>query len=388
MAIMDVKRLIPATRINMYDIVNPEGEDLGQVQNFMVDPETGRIVFLIVSFGGILGLTDKWIAVPMDVLSYDIDNGNFIMDVPREILEKAPGIDKDKWPYELNLDWLEEVYTCFGCQPYWESHTRWTAKKTGGVETLTVAASWLKGHSIKDAAGNEIGKIDDLIMDLRSGYMTYAITDINAYEALKNRKIAIPIEAFSIGGDNESLQLNIERVKLENAPVFDPASIKVDSNTVGKVYTYYGYSSYWNNRNIWQRRSAAVHPESSSMTYQPDLYPISDLMGAPVFDVQNKDIGRIDDLMIDLQSGYLASAILVSGNILDVGEKYYPIPLEVLSFDPVKKTFYLSVDRETVQEAPAFDKDRLPFVDRQGLIDVYAAYGYTPYWRETHVYKV
>ena len=89
--------------------------------------------------------------------------------------------------------------------------------------------------------------------------------------------------------------------------------------------------------------------------------------------------------MIDLQSGYLASAILAAGGVLGVGDKYYPLPLEVLSFDPVKKAFFLAVDREMLKEGPAFDKDRLPAIDRQGLIDIYAAYGYTPYWREARV---
>ena len=55
MVIMDVKRLVPATRMELYDVVNPEGEDLGQVQNFMVDPETGRVAFVVVAFGGFLG---------------------------------------------------------------------------------------------------------------------------------------------------------------------------------------------------------------------------------------------------------------------------------------------------------------------------------------------
>jgi PKD repeat protein len=51
------------------------------------------------------------------------------------------------------------------------------------------------------------------------------------------------------------------------------------------------------------------------------------------------------------------------------GEKYYPLPLETLSFDPVNKMLYVAVDRETIEEAPAFDRDRLPNVDREGLIE-------------------
>jgi sporulation protein YlmC with PRC-barrel domain len=385
MAVMDVKRLIPATRMDMYNVVNAMGEDMGQVQNFMVDADTGRIAFMIVSFGGMMGISDKWIAIPMDVLRFNNDTGNFILDVPRETLEKAPGLDKSRWREQVNLDWLDSVYTCFGCKPYWASDARWVVKGAGGMETLIVSANWLKGHTVRNQAGEDIGKIDDLIIDLQSGYMTYAIADLNAYDALKGRKVAIPIEAFTMGEDSKYVNLNVDRAKLESAPVYDTTRMRVDSTSVGRIYNYYGYSPYWDNRNIWRRRGTAVHPAGEMTAYSPDLYSVSDLLGGTIYDTQDKDVGKMDDLMIDLQSGYLASAIMSAGGILGVGDKYYPLPLEVLSFDPVKKSFYLSVDKETVREAPAFDKDRLPMIDRQGLVDIYAAYGYTPYWRQTRV---
>lgn len=385
MAVMDVKRLIPATRMGTYDVVNTRGEDMGQVQNFMVNPDAGRMAFLNVSFGGVLGLTDKWIAVPMDVLKYDGDGRRFILDVPRETLLKAPGVNKSNWRNEVNLDWLDQVYTCFGCKPYWTNSARWVVKGAGGIETLIVSANWLKGHTVRNSAGEDIGEIDDLVIDLQSGYMTYAIADLNAYDALKGRKIAIPIEAFTVSEDSKFINLNVDRGKLESAPVFDPAAIRADSGSVGRIYNYYGYSPYRDNHMVWGRRGTAVHPMETGAMYHPDLYPVSDLIGDSIMDMQEKDIGKMDDLMIDFQSGYLASAILAAGSILGVGDKYYPLPLEVLSFDPVKKVFFLAVDRETLKEAQAFDKDRLPAIDRQGLIDIYAAYGYTPYWRESRV---
>jgi sporulation protein YlmC with PRC-barrel domain len=380
MAVMDVKRLIPATRMEKYDVKNPQGEDLGQVQNFMVDPDTGRIAFVVAAFGGVLGMTDKWIAIPLDVLRWDRDARQFIMDVPRETLERAPGLDKDKWPEEFDLTWMEDVYTCFGCRPYWVSGTRWVLRGAGGAETLIISAAWLRGRNLKDGADQDIGKIDDLIIDLQSGYMTYAAVDLS-YDELRDKKLAIPIEAFMITPDTEIVHLSMERDRLRDAPVFDPERVRIDHDSVSSVYAYYGYQPYWKNRAIWGRRGT-VHPAGISPSYQPDLYRVSDLLGNTVRDPQGDDVGKMEDLMIDLQSGYLASAIITLGGIPELADKYYPVPLEVLSFDPVNHTFHISVDRETLEQAPAFDRERLPKVDRQGLIDVYAAYGYTPYWKE------
>jgi len=387
MAVMDVKQLIPASKMDMYDVVNPKGEDLGQVQNFMVDPDTGRVAFIVVAFGGVLGLTDKWIAIPMEVLDWDYDARHFIMDVPRSTLERAPGLDKNKWPEEFNLDWMESVYACFGCEPYWTRGARWVLRGAGGMETLIVSAAWLKGHHIKNQAGDDIGMIDDLIIDLQTGYMTFAVANLTAYEGLKGRKVAIPIEAFMVGANSDAVTMSMEREKLESAPVYDSEHLRGDYASVGTVYAYYGYSPYWDNRKIWRRRGTTTYSTEPAMAYRPDLYSVSDLIGDPVRDSMGKDLGKMDDLMIDLQSGYLASAILARAGAAGTGDKYYPLPLEVLSFDPAKKMFYLSVDQATVDEAPAFEKDRLPKIDRQGLVDVYAAYGYTPYWKESKVLK-
>lgn len=384
MTVMDVRRLIPGTRLDMVDVVNSRGEDLGQVQNFMVDPDTGRIAFMVVSFGGVLGLTDKWIAIPMEILHWDQSSRHFLLDIPRETLENAPGIDKDRWPYEVDITWLDSVYTCFGCRPYWSSDAHWMAKGETAVGTFIISADWLKNREVRNASGIEIGKIDDLVIDLQSGYMTYALLDITAYDLLKGRRTAVPIEGFTVSEDGKLVTLNIDRAMLEHGPSYEPDHIILDRDAVGNVYTYYGYVPYWDNRRIWRRRGTPVHMMEPVTAYRPDLYIVSDLIGDPVHDILGKEVGRLDDLMIDLESGYLASAILAAGGILGVGNKYYPLPLEVLSFDPVKKMFYLAVDRDTIMEAPAFDKDRLPRLDRQGLVDIYAAYGYTPYWREAY----
>jgi sporulation protein YlmC with PRC-barrel domain len=113
-------KIIPTHRLAAYDVVNPEGKDLGQVQDFMLDMGQGRIAFVVVAFGGILGLTDKWFALPWEILDWSPENKKFILNMPREILERAPGLDKRKWPQEIDLSWLSVCYAHFGCAPYWE----------------------------------------------------------------------------------------------------------------------------------------------------------------------------------------------------------------------------------------------------------------------------
>jgi sporulation protein YlmC with PRC-barrel domain len=115
-------RFVPTSRLKIYDVVNAGGEDLGQVQNFMIDMCAGRVTLVIVAFGGTLGFNDKWLAIPFEKMVWYPEEHKFILNVPREMLEKARGIDKDKWPEGVDADWLKEVYTTYGCCFYWEEH--------------------------------------------------------------------------------------------------------------------------------------------------------------------------------------------------------------------------------------------------------------------------
>lgn len=120
------KYLVPARRLEVYDVVNGSGQDLGQVQDFMIDMTTGRVAYAVVAFGGTLGLTDKWIAMPFEALCWAPDRRKFTVDLNPEVLKQAPGIDKHKWPdhySESDTGWLNDLYNHYSCKPYWGNDT-------------------------------------------------------------------------------------------------------------------------------------------------------------------------------------------------------------------------------------------------------------------------
>jgi sporulation protein YlmC with PRC-barrel domain len=79
-------------------VVNPRGEDLGTIEDIMVDVTTGTVAYAVVSFGGFLGIGDKLFAMPWKSLRVDERNKNVVCDVAKKALEEAPGFDKDHWP--------------------------------------------------------------------------------------------------------------------------------------------------------------------------------------------------------------------------------------------------------------------------------------------------
>lgn len=102
------------------NIRNSQGENLGNVQDLMIDLEGGKIAYVVVSYGGFLGMGDKLFAVPWNAFRLDAENHNFILDVDQEVLKNAEGFDKRNWPNTADREWGRKLHDQFGVVPYWE----------------------------------------------------------------------------------------------------------------------------------------------------------------------------------------------------------------------------------------------------------------------------
>jgi sporulation protein YlmC with PRC-barrel domain len=113
-------QFLSATTMIGDDVLNPAGEDLGEIKELMIDVESGRVAYAVLSFGGFLGLGDKLFAIPWDALTLNADEHAFILNVDKEVLKNAPGFDKDHWPQTADYEdgWLEDVYEYYGYPMY------------------------------------------------------------------------------------------------------------------------------------------------------------------------------------------------------------------------------------------------------------------------------
>ena len=96
------------------DVYNKDGEDLGDIKEFMVDMASGKVAYAVLSFGGLLGMGDKLFAVPWSALSLDTANKRFTLDVLKTALKDAPGFDKDHWPSMSDKTWASGIHQFYG----------------------------------------------------------------------------------------------------------------------------------------------------------------------------------------------------------------------------------------------------------------------------------
>ena len=114
-------RALSTSSMNGTNVVNAQGEDLGHIEDIMIDLSTGRILYTVLSFGGLLGIGNKLFAVPFESFTIDQHNENFVLNMDKERLQNAPGFDKNDWPSTANTDFQDEVYRFYNVEPYWHA---------------------------------------------------------------------------------------------------------------------------------------------------------------------------------------------------------------------------------------------------------------------------
>jgi sporulation protein YlmC with PRC-barrel domain len=107
-------KLMGANTLTGDDVYNLTGESLGEIKEIMLDTRTGQVAYAVLSFGGIMGMGTKLFAVPWQLLTLDTTNKCFLLDIPKERLENAPGFDKDDWPDMSSPSWTSQIDSFYG----------------------------------------------------------------------------------------------------------------------------------------------------------------------------------------------------------------------------------------------------------------------------------
>jgi sporulation protein YlmC with PRC-barrel domain len=126
------RAILSASTLAGDSVRNAAGEDLGKINEIMIDIPSGRVAYAVLSFGGFLGMGDKLFAVPWNALKVDEDEKCFILNVDKRTIENAPGFDKDNWPDMSDATWGSDLSTYYNVRPYWEGSGR-TLSGGGGM---------------------------------------------------------------------------------------------------------------------------------------------------------------------------------------------------------------------------------------------------------------
>lgn len=110
----------PAGMLIGEPVANPAGDDLGSIEEIMIDVQDGIIAYAILSFKDPYEQGDRLFAVPWRSLRHDPENDRFLIDTDPETLAAAPGFERGRWPKMGDRGWGEKIHQYYGQVPYWQ----------------------------------------------------------------------------------------------------------------------------------------------------------------------------------------------------------------------------------------------------------------------------
>jgi sporulation protein YlmC with PRC-barrel domain len=113
--------ILSASTIKGTAVKNAAGEKLGEIKDIMLDTESGKVVYTVLSVDtGFLNLDSKYFAIPWAALEFDTAQEEVVIfNVNKERLKNSPGFDKDNWPTAPQTEFINEVHVYYGYDPYY-----------------------------------------------------------------------------------------------------------------------------------------------------------------------------------------------------------------------------------------------------------------------------
>ena len=101
-----------ASNLVGHPVRNSAGETLGKVEELVVDPATGGVQFAVLSLNGLM--RDRYIAVPWSALEFAPGRDYVLLDMDKNVLERAPSFTRDQWPNFSDPAWRSRAYAYYG----------------------------------------------------------------------------------------------------------------------------------------------------------------------------------------------------------------------------------------------------------------------------------
>jgi sporulation protein YlmC with PRC-barrel domain len=113
--------VVSASKIIGEAVINHQKESLGKVHELVIDTELGAVAYVVLSFGGFLGMGNKLFAIPWQAFEFSPTEHKLILTVNKEKLKNAPGFDPEKMPNFADRSWGERVHNYYGYRAAWNN---------------------------------------------------------------------------------------------------------------------------------------------------------------------------------------------------------------------------------------------------------------------------
>jgi sporulation protein YlmC with PRC-barrel domain len=191
---------VPTQQLIGQKVTDTQGQELGEIKDLVVDLQSGQVHAGVLQFGGTMGVGSKNYAFPMQDLKPGKSQGQYTLaNVEKEKLERAQGFAQGVWP---EID-----------PKYWGRDNQGGQAAAGGAQAQQkgnlVLASEIKGKEVSDKAGQQVGELRDMTIDLQSGKVQNIMLSVK-----DGGQAQVQPQALSAGA-GDKLVLNMEAQQLK-----------------------------------------------------------------------------------------------------------------------------------------------------------------------------
>ena len=195
-------RGMQASKMIGMEVNNPKGVNIGKINDLVVDMRTGDIRYSILEFDPGIFKGEKLFAVPTKQLHMDKQGDALVYNMTRDKLEKA-GVDRSNWD------------TTFRDPNYLRNQDRnWGMKQPSDDGARAHRVSDLIGKDVMSRDGNDIGEIDDLVINMSAQKVHYAVLSFDPSMLTGEKRYLFPLRSFTMKPGNDDLTLNVDKDKL------------------------------------------------------------------------------------------------------------------------------------------------------------------------------
>lgn len=102
----------------------------------------------------------------------------------------------------------------------------------------------VRGRTVKDSTGEDIGKIDDLLIDSEEHKVRFLVIDAGGFLGIGETESFIPVDAVTRITPDE-VHVDQSREHIAGAPRYNPDLAVEDHDYYDSLYGYYGYAPFW-----------------------------------------------------------------------------------------------------------------------------------------------
>jgi sporulation protein YlmC with PRC-barrel domain len=227
---------------------NKAGEDIGNINDLVVDMKTGEIRYAALSFGGFAGFGSKLFAVPFGAMTFVFGEPNkansrhFVFDVNKDQLDRAHGFDSSNWPNVADAKWGEAIDKHYKFDRKPDTTTAATTGEGANVKFETVfRASKIKGMDVRNDKNENLGSVNELVIDITKGHVKYVALSYGSWFTGDHKLFAVPLSALTLNHANDKtfFLAHVSQENLKNAPGFTNWPNTADPNWAKSIDTYY-----------------------------------------------------------------------------------------------------------------------------------------------------